>query len=65
MADTMLHVQISEEISKSIDAVTQQIKDAQLVLTEERIRQIVQEELAKYDERQKHIRRFGEQFERK
>jgi len=57
--------------SNLVDVVANLVKEVKALQAkidahnDERVRQIVQEELAKYDKEQVHKRRFGEQFERK
>ena len=59
------------EESNLVDVVANLIKEVKILqakmdaLNDERIRQIVQDELAKWEKRQVHRARFGDQFERK
>jgi uncharacterized protein (DUF3084 family) len=63
--DAKLTIQPSEQFLAELQKVRAELNAAKEALSEARIRQIVQDELAKYDKEQVHKRRFGEQFERK
>lgn len=59
--DFTVHIDTSEQ-AKHFLARLEEMRE---VLSEERIRQIVQEELAAWEKRQVQRARFGDQFERK
>lgn len=54
-----VRIALTDELKKSLEQMGEELKAARAALSEDRIRHIIQDELAKFEQRQKQALRFG------